>query len=321
MSQDQPSNSQVKASRQPAANAERVIAIDLGSNSFHLLEATVDAQGRLLPLQAEVSKVQLGLDLDEHGLTAAAMQRGLDCVQGFAVHCRELAAGQVRIVGTQALRQAANREEFLVQVQKLLGHPVEIISGEDEARLAYRGVAADSGDADGLLVLDIGGGSTEIVAGQGGEIQQLASLRLGCVSWLRYFPDGQITAAAFSAARQAARAVIDPVAARFQGDWRATGCSGTLLAVGEVLQRQGWAESGISWPGLQQLQEALLSFSHIDAVRFQGLSEDRRSIFASGTAIVMALFESLHLQQMTLSNFGLREGVAASLLACDPVQS
>ncbi len=217
------------------------------------------------------------------------------------------------MVGTQALRKASNSGVFVARAEALLGQPVEIISGEEEAKLAYLGVAADCGES-ALLVADIGGASTELVIGQRGTLQQLASLPIGCVSWLRHFPHGALEARWLDTAIEQARETFDTAAARFRGDWRATGCSGTLLAVEAVLRAQGWADGGISREGLLDLRRALLRFDRLEAVHFQGLSEERRSIFASGVAIVIGLFESLQLQHMALSHYGLREGVAWELL-------
>lgn len=292
-----------------------VVAIDLGSNSFHLLQATLDEAGQLKPLQAMARKVQLALGMENNRIQRAAIKRGLECLREFAPFCHQLPVGSVRVVGTQALRVARNRSDFVELAAQILNHSVEIISGDEEAQLAYLGVAAEHGRDGDLLVADIGGGSTELVTGSQGVTSQVASLPLGCVTWLRFFVEGRISSTAFDQALQAGRQAFDAVAHRFVGDWQATGCSGTLLAVAEVLKQQGWSDGAITSDGLRQLRQALLNFEHIDAVRFQGLMEDRRSIFASGVAIVTAMFESLGLDRMSLSRYGLREGVARSLLS------
>ena len=291
-----------------------VVAIDLGSNSFHLLEATADQDHRLRPLTALARKVQLALDMDAGGMAPAAIERGLECLREFASYCRQLPPERVRVVGTQALRVAPNRDIFIKAAERILNHPIAIISGDEEARLAYLGVTADIGDDGERLVADIGGASTELVAGRDAEIHQLASLQLGCVSWLRFFPGGDISERALGEAIACAREAFDSASGRFAGNWSATGCSGTLLAVGAVLQNQGWSDGAITRQGLERMLEALLQFERIAEVHFQGLSEDRRGIFASGTAIVLALFQSLHIERMELSSYGLREGVARELL-------
>lgn len=291
-----------------------VVAIDLGSNSFHLLEATLGDRGELKPLTTLAYKVQLALDMEEERITPAAIERGLDCLRVFMPYCRQLSPQRVRIVGTQALRRARNQAAFIDAAVELLGHPVGVISGEEEAHLAYLGVACDPEAAGKLLVADIGGGSTELIAGINERVQAVASLQLGCVSWLSFFPGGRITPSAYALAKAAALEALQPIAPRFKGAWRATGCSGTLLAVGDVLRQNGWSDGGINRRGLALLEQALLRFEHIEAVRFQGLLEHRRNIFASGMAIVSAIFEALQLDEMALSAYGLREGVAWSLL-------
>lgn len=309
---------------QRGESSDSVIAVDLGSNSFHLLEASLQ-DGRMVVHNALAKKVQLGLDMVDDGMTKDAIERGLHCLTEFAPYLQQYhgdTGKRVRLVGTQALRIANNSPEFIAAAEDIVGHPVEIISGEQEAELAYLGVIAiESGSSVGenepmsLLVADIGGGSTELVTGSGQHLSQVATLPIGCVSLLRYFPNGSIDAAAMAAARAAARDMIDPFAPQFVGQWQtAVGCSGTLLAVAQVLLQQGWSERHIDTQGMARLNQALLSFEHIDDIRFQGLHEDRRSIFASGAAIVSALLESLAVESMSVSQGGLREGVAWQLL-------
>lgn len=294
----------------------RVAALDLGSNSFHVLVATTTPTGwQSMVRQGE--KVQLAAGLQDGNLGTAAIARGLDCLARFAPHLRDLPAGAVRAVGTHALRVAANRDEFLLPAQQLIGHPIRVIDGLEEARLIYRGAAASSGRQ---LVIDIGGGSTEIVLGSGMHIEQLASVPIGCITLLRFFPDGRIDAALLAAAVAAA-------AQHIRAAWpgcnqgamalgaEVIGCSGTLLAVEQILLRAGWSASGITGAGLQQLRAALLGYRQIDAVQFEGLSESRRGVFATGLAIVLALFEVLGIERMQLSKGALREGLIAELVA------
>ncbi len=308
---------------------DAVVAIDLGSNSFHLLQARLGPSG-LEPLAVMAQKVQLGLGMVDNRLSAEAIARGLACLQDFAVYTRDKPGSMVRVVGTQALRQASNQHDFIALASDVLQHPIEVISGEEEAELAYLGVeAALSSPSRPLLVVDIGGGSTELVAANDGVMDAVATIPVGCVSYLKYFPGGAISEEALKTAQAAAIDQFASISSRFVDKWQlAVGCSGTLLAVGQVLLQQGWlcskhhnakhchAESllSISRAGLEALRAALLTFDSIDAIRFQGLSEDRRSIFASGIAIVLALFDSFAIDTMQLSLAGLREGVAWNLL-------
>ena len=300
------------------ADSSSVVAIDLGSNSFHLLEAELDIEGNLKPLTMLAQKVQLGLDMKDGQLRPEAIQRGLDCLASYRRHSSGRLATRVRVVGTQALRLAKNQQAFLLPAEALLGQAIEVISGEEEAALAYAGVVTaltPTQEDESRLVVDIGGGSTELALGQGELLQQAESLQVGCVSWLSYFPDGRITQDYLNQARRAAAEQFDAVAERLSAVRPlAIGCSGTLLAVEQVLIQQGWSRRGITRQGLQQLEQALLGFERLSEVQFHGLLEDRRSIFASGLAIVMALFDSLQLDTMMLSQAGLREGIAWRLL-------
>lgn len=297
---------------------ERVAALDLGSNSFHVLVAETTPAG-WQPLVRQGEKVQLAAGLHDGVLSGEAIARGLDCLARFAPHLRDLPDIAVRAVGTHALRVAANRDEFLLPAQQLIGHPIRVIDGEDEARLIYRGAAASIGRQ---LVVDIGGGSTEIVLGNGAQIEQLASVPIGCITLLRFFPDGRIDAALLTAA---AAAAAQHIRTAWPGRERSAvahsteviGCSGTLLAVEQILLRAGWSTNGITRAGLQHLRTALLNYQQIDAVQFEGLSESRRGVFATGLAIVLALFEVLDIECMQLSKGALREGLINELLSRD----
>jgi exopolyphosphatase/guanosine-5'-triphosphate,3'-diphosphate pyrophosphatase len=296
------------------------VAIDLGSNSFHLLLAASTGCGQLLPMAIRAQKVQLALDMVDQRLSPLAIERGLRCLHEFAEFTRGMHTSRVKIVGTQALRQAVNQLQFTIPASEILGHPIEIVSGEQEAALAYYGVATEwrgqSMDAaQSRLVVDVGGGSTELVVGRGDQVECASSVAVGCVAGLQYFPAGTITASNMDAAQQAARVQFDLAAEQLDCQWQqAVGCSGTLLAVEQVLIQQGWSQQGINRQGLLKLRQVLLGFDCIEAVSFQGLREERRSIFATGVAITLALFEALNLKTMLLSRAGLREGIAWRLL-------
>lgn len=299
-----------------------VVAIDLGSNSFHLLVARRGDNGLLKPITAQAHKVQLGLGMVDGCLSESAIARGLECLDQFAGIIQGSQAAQVRVVGTQALREATNQAAFIDPASKKLGHTIEVISGEVEAALAYCGVVSQLNvtSVDSMvprLIVDIGGGSTELVVGRGHQVLRSCSVAVGCVAGLQFFPGGVITSDHIDTAQQAAfeQFAAAALALRLGGEWQlAIGCSGTLLAVEQVLIQQGWVEQGINLAGLQKLRQALLQFDCIEAVSFQGLCEARRSIFATGVAIVLALFEAFELDSMQLSNAGLREGVAWQLL-------
>ncbi len=298
--------------REQTVGASRLAALDLGSNSFHLLVAEVNAQG-WRPLKRLGEKVQLAAGLEAGQLNPAAIARGLDCLARFAPDLQTLPASAVRIVCTHTLRVALNRELFIAPAEQLLGHPLQVISGEEEATLIYRGVA-DPASTKPQLVIDVGGGSTELALGAGSALWQLASAPLGCVTYRRYFPQQSLNATYFEQAYTNACAELRRHWQRALGpDVQVLGSSGTLQAVAMVVQQQGWCASGIDRQSLQKLRRALLDFTHLDAVQFPGLSETRRGVFATGAAIVMALFDTLGIDSMTLSQAALREGVIAQL--------
>lgn len=298
--------------------SDAVIALDLGSNSFHLLEARCSG-GRMEALDTRRQKVQLALGMVGGRLTEQAIARGLACIKDYAPLIKNKPIGSVRVVATQALRLATNRMDFCKPAELLLGRPVEIITGEEEAELVFKAVNYSAefelASSKPVLVVDIGGGSTELVKAQGGVVEHALSLPVGCVSLLDAFAGGSINAQTIESAYLLAKKQFDSVAVSLKNtDLFVIGCSGTLIAVEKVIVTQGWSDGGINRRGLALLKEALLGFKHINEVEFDHLREDRRNVFASGVSIVQALFDSLQLERMELSTMGLREGVALSLL-------
>ncbi len=241
-----------------AKNLSLIAAIDLGSNSFHMVVAKAQ-NGEIRILERLGEKVQLaaGID-DERQLNEESMQRGLDCLKRFAQLINGMPLGAVRIVGTNALREARNRGEFIRRAEEILGHPVEVISGREEARLIYLGVSHTLADTPGKrLVADIGGGSTEFIIGQRFEPLLRESLQMGCVSYTqRYFKDGKITPARYAQAYTAARLEIMSIEhALHRLTWdEAIGSSGTIRAIGLALKAGGHGTGevnaeGLAWPG------------------------------------------------------------------------
>ena len=295
-----------------------VAAIDLGSNSFHMVLARVD-QGEIRILERLGEKVQLAAGLDDDNmLSDEAMQRGLDCLRRFAQLINGLPQGAVRIVGTNALREARNRGQFIRQVQQVLGHRVEVISGREEARLIFLGVSHTLADDEGKrLVVDIGGGSTEFIVGERFEPLLRESLSVGCVSFTRqFFSDGKITAARYSQAYTAARLELMNIEQAIQrlGWSEAVGASGTIRAVGQCIQAGGRGQGEVTREGLQWLKRRLLKAAHVDKLDMPGLKADRQPILPAGLAILEALFDALGVESMHHSEGALREGVLYDLL-------
>ena len=295
-----------------------IAAIDLGSNSFHMVLARVD-QGEIRILERLGEKVQLAAGLDEQRLlTEEAMQRGLDCLSRFAQLINGLPEGAVRIVGTNTLRVARNSGVFIRRAEALLGHPVDVVAGLEEARLIYLGVSHTFPDMPGKrLVADIGGGSTEFIIGQDFEPLLRESLQMGCVSFTqRFFADGKLSPARYAQAYTAARLELmgSEQSMRRLGWQEAIGASGTIRSVGQAIQAGGHGNGEVNAEGLDWLKRKLLKCGEVDKIDFEGIKPDRRAIFPAGLAILEALFDALGLQKMTHSEGALREGALYDLI-------
>lgn len=291
-------------------------AIDLGSNSFHMLVVR-EVAGSIQTLTRIKRKVRLaaGLNSDNH-LSAEAMERGWQCLRLFAERLQDIPQPQIRVVATATLRLAVNAGEFIAKAQTILGCPVQVISGEEEARLIYQGVAHTTGGADQRLVVDIGGASTELVTGTGAQTTSLFSLSMGCVTWLeRYFSDRNLAQENFDDAEKAARDVLRPVAVelRFHGWKVCVGASGTVQALQEIMMAQGMDER-ITLAKLQQLKQRAIQCGRLEELEIEGLTLERALVFPSGLAILIAIFTELNIQSMTLAGGALREGLVYGML-------
>jgi len=292
-------------------------AIDLGSNSFHLIIAKIE-HGEMRPVEALAEKVQLGAGLEGEMLSQEAIDRGLDCLGRFAELLKSVEPERVRVVGTNALRVARNRHEFTFPARRILGTRVDVIYGREEARLVYLGVAHTlADDVQSRLVIDIGGGSTELIIGQRFEPQRMESLQMGCVSYARScFPGGRINRNNYRQAYEQARLLLAPVRHEFHArNWQdCVGSSGTLRAIDALLTQYGWTESGIDRRGLGKLEQRLLEFDIMDEIDLDGLAAQRRNVILPGVAIISALFDVLGIEHMRTSSGALREGVIYDLM-------
>ncbi len=297
--------------------APGLAGIDLGSNSFHMVVARV-VQGQVHVLDRLRDRVQLATGLNaRRELTPEAIQRALVCLERFGQRLRDLPHANVRAVGTNTLRQAKNSRELLERAEQALGHPIEIISGREEARLIYLGVAHDLSDSVGRrLVVDIGGGSTEVIIGERFEPRETDSLYMGCVNYsLRFFPDGKLRREDFRQAEIAARVELQPIARRYRtAGWdHAIGASGTIVAVEQVLRANDWGDT-ITHRGLKRLKKALLAAETISAIALPGLPPDRASVLPGGLAILQAIFEAFGIESMSAATGALREGLLYDLI-------
>ncbi|MBI2374106.1 MAG: exopolyphosphatase [Deltaproteobacteria bacterium] len=301
-----------------AAAPPLVAGVDLGSNSFHMIVARL-AGTRLEVLDKLRDNVRLQAGLDDRKiLSDEAMGRALECLSRFGQRLAHMGAGSVRAVGTNTLRQAKNTDRFLPLAEAALGHPIEIIYGREEARLVYLGVAHAMPELAGhRLVVDIGGGSTECILGEGNEPLELHSLYMGSVSYsMRFFPDGRIREEDMRRAEIAAQLELRSLTRGFfeQGWSHAVGSSGTILASAEVLRANGWSNQGITAKGLKKLRKAIITAGNAQTLNLPGLQPQRAPVFAGGIAILSAVFDALGLEQLAVSDSALREGIVLDLL-------
>jgi len=293
-------------------------AIDLGSNSFRLEIGRLE-NGHLRRVEYLKETVRQGNGMDaERKLSEEAMQRGWACLARFGERIAGFRNAHVRAVATQTLREARNREVFLAQASKILGFPIEVIAGREEARLIYLGVShllPDSSER--RLVVDIGGRSTELILGQEHTPHVLESYRVGSVAWsMKYFPDGLWTASAFDTAEIAAKAVLDEALAQYPRQaWdTAYGSSGTIGAVADALQANGWPGNTITREALDWLLDKLIRAQRPEHLRLNGIKDDRRPVIGGGVAVLRAVFDLLQIDTLHPAQGALRHGALYDLI-------
>lgn len=302
----------------PSQRNDTYAAVDLGSNSFHLLIARRE-HGELRVLDRIKEMVRLGGGLDREGrLDEETQQRAFSCLARFGQRLRGIPAANMRAVGTQTFRRLKNANAFLMIAETSLGCSIDIIAGREEARLIYLGVSQGvSGHEQHRLVIDIGGGSTELVIGQGLEPVEMESVQYGCISVTRkFFPEGRLTLKRWRKAVDWVMADMQELRTRYlQLGWEmAIGSSGTVLAITEICRLMGWVERDVDAPSLALLRDKLLSFGAIEDVVLPGLSEERHTVLAGGLVVLTACFNVLDLKTIVASPFALREGVLHELL-------
>ena len=293
-------------------------AVDLGSNSFHLLVAR-RKHGELRVIDRIKEMVRLGGGLDENGqLDPVVQERAFACLARFGQRLRGIPMDNLRAVGTQTFRRMKNANAFLMIAETALGCSIDIIAGREEARLIYLGVTQGvPGHQDRRLVIDIGGGSTELVIGEGLQPLEMESLQYGCVSLTRnFFGDGRITSRRWKKAVRSVMADLQELRVRYlKTGWdSAIGSSGTIKAVEEICRQQGWIEKDINADALHMLRDRLLAFETIDSVRLPGLSERRHPVLIGGLVMMHACFKALEIESLKVSPHALREGVLHDLL-------
>jgi exopolyphosphatase/guanosine-5'-triphosphate,3'-diphosphate pyrophosphatase len=301
----------------PFAQPEQLYAaVDLGSNSFHMVIVRVVA-GSVYIIGKVKQKVRLAAGLDnDMVLDQPSLERGWKCLETFAERLQDIPLSNIKIVGTATLRLAANADVFINKAEEILKHKLNVIDGEEEARQIYLGVAYTSANQGNSLVIDIGGASTEVIVGNDMTPIHLVSLNMGCVTFKeRFFADGNITKQSFDNAIKEAKSLLKPVINDFISfDWQqCLGASGTPQAITEILVTQGISDS-IRIDYLHNLKQACIDCVTIEQLQIDGLIESRRAIFPSGLAILIALFEQLKIQEMQISGGALREGLIYGML-------
>jgi exopolyphosphatase/guanosine-5'-triphosphate,3'-diphosphate pyrophosphatase len=312
-----------RVARDNKANMDQTVlsplyaAIDLGSNSFHMLVVR-HVDGSVQTMAKIKRKVRLAAGLNEkNDLSTEAMQRGWDCLSLFAERLQDIPPENIRIVGTATLRTASNASIFLEKANQILGYNINVISGEEEAGTIYKGVAHTSGGLGRRLVVDIGGASTELIIGEGFDAKALSSLKMGCVTWLeRHFKDRQLNEHNFSKAIKAAKETLQPILEQYtEIGWDVcVGASGTVQALQEIMLAQGMDEV-ITLAKLKRLQKQAMRADHLEELEINGLTLERALVFPSGLSILIAIFEQLELETMTLAGGALREGLAYEMIA------
>ena len=300
------------------AEYSTIAAVDLGSNSFHCQIARVVGD-QIYPLDALREPVRLGAGLNaDKRLEEAAQERALACLERFGERLRGFDRHAVRAAGTNTLRVAKNAAAFLKKARGALGFPIEVVAGREEARLIYLGVSHSLPTSpEKRLVVDVGGGSTELIIGQNHKPLRLESLFMGCVSYsLRFFPEGKITKSAMKEADTLARIELQPIVARFaRRNWeQAVGSSGTARAVAEILQLAGYTDGSITSDGLERLRSHLVKAGDMSRIDLRGLRADRGPVLPGGLAIMNATLSELKVDSMVTTTGSMRQGMLYDML-------
>lgn len=297
-------------------NGRILVAIDLGSNSFHLGIARV-IDDIIQPMHRVKQRVQLAENSDKKGnLDPEAMERGLACLSEFSQRLSQMHFHTIRIVATYALRSAPNRKEFIKKARKILDYPIEVIPGREEARLIYAGVSQNQQIDKTSLVIDIGGGSTELIIGQGQTPLEMESLSMGCVSYQsRFFEEGNLSHKRMKKAVLSAEQQLEALQQRYLNrQFEVTiGCSGTIKAIASIINHDDLSRS-INLEQVEQLRDAILEHDNVDTLPFPELAELRRKVLPSGLAILIACFRQLDIEQIQFSDNALREGVLSEMV-------
>lgn len=295
-----------------------VATVDLGSNSFHMLISQIEPNGEVITLSKQKQKVQLRAGLNKNlTITKEAQEKAISCLEFFSQEILKYNVEHISAVGTYTLRKAKNKtKRFKRQLDKALGSKIRVISGDEEARLVYVGARGDHASKQKTLVIDIGGGSTELVVGRGNKILISRSLDVGCVGVQKdYFTNNKLDFQNFYNAVSKAKDALKPIVSKYKKiNWDSVlGSSGTIIAVADICM-QMTGKPIITKEFLNELILGMISKCNVNDISFDGLREDRESVLAGGVAILYAIFDSLDISQMNLSNGAVREGMLYELV-------
>ena len=300
-------------------NHRLVAAVDLGSNSFHLIVASIESNGGIKIIDRIKEMVRLGAGLDENNyLDENSQQRALDCLARFAQRLQNISSRDIRIAGTNTLRIAKNKNKFIKRAKKVLDHKIEIISGVEEARLVYQGVIYSlSEHQNNRLVIDIGGGSTEVIIGKNKKPIKLKSIHAGSTSITKYFfNDGVISKARIKKAELFVMQEFEEIREEYlEAGWdQVVGTSGSIRSISKVLLLTGLTDGTITRPALKQLIETLIKTKSISKIKLDGLTNERQPMFIGGVVVLNSLFKILKIKAMYVSDGALREGLMLDIV-------
>ena len=299
--------------------ARMMAAVDLGSNSFHMIVASLEENGTLKIIDKIKEMVRLSAGLDsKNNLNEETQLRALECLSRFSQRLQNISGKDIRITGTNTLRIAKNSNKFIKKAKKVLGYRIDVISGVEEARLVYHGAVyslAELGNK--RLVVDIGGGSTEIIIGKNNKPIKLESLEMGCVSITKmFFSDGVISKSKIKKADIFARQMVEPARRSYlKTGWeQCVGTSGSIRSISKVLLATGITDGSITEKGLKKLLDKFLKFELINKIKIDGLNNDRQQVFIGGVIVLNAVFKAFKLKEMIASDGALREGLILDMV-------
>jgi len=305
-----------------SGDSELLAALDLGSNSFHLIIACMQ-DGVIEPLKKVKHRVRLRAGLDkENELNYESMLRAVSSLKEMGDIIKESKVDKVRVVATHTIREANNRNAFLALAEQALGFPIEIISGCEEARLIYQGVVRSESLLNSSLVIDIGGGSTEIVVGEGSETLYRESKSMGCISFTERYFSKELSKKSFKKAEIAALQKLEFSSHRFKKlKWdNVFATSGTAKALFKAVGLVGDNKDRLFLSDLLELKNLLCQKSGFEKLSWVGIDEARAGVLPAGLAIMIAVMRSLGVSELKFSSAALREGVLYEMEQQDKAQ-